>query len=248
MIVRSASEGWDVVFHAAHGLLAQSIALHLSINPKLPYWPLTRVAIGIHDDNKQPFLPDERTYLTDAGAPRDFTHMPLAAKERVLEAQRQIWEATKKHRWIGLLVSVHTDSLYRAESVSNEMERLLDAELHRRTEVLSSLKVGLGELQQSYDWMEWCDRLSLILAGNDVPAMERRIEIITNTRGERFDMHQSKEGLLHVEPWPFRKQEFSLTIEYRSLTQLTYADDAELALALQNATVKIRRFKLSRID
>lgn len=232
MIVRSTPEGWRIVFQSAHGLLAQRIAAELQVSDQLPFWQLTQTAIGIHDDGKQPYLRGARTYLTDAGVPRDFVLVPMASDNRRKDAEGHIWEARKKHRWIGLLVSFHTDFLYREESVSVEMSQFLDEEAMRRETVLKELNTTTDALQTAYDWMHWCDRLSLTLAGGDVPAMQRRVEIITNSLGQRYDLHQTKTGSLHVEPWPFRNSKFTVSVEDRTLTQLAFHDDEELRKAL----------------
>lgn len=248
MIVRSVEEGWRVVFHAAHGLLAQDLASHVDIGDQLPYWPLTQVAIGNHDDAKQQFRPGKRTYVTDVGVPKDFTLMSMSSEERVKDARSQIWEACKKHRWIGLLVSLHNDSLYRNEPVADEMQSLLDDERKRRSEVLNDLEVTSDDLQASYDWMSWCDRCSLILSGKDVPAMQRRVEIITTSQGQRYDLQQDKSGILHIEPWPFRERDFKVSIEARTLRQLSYQDDAELADALRHSSVHDEIFSFQSAD
>lgn len=243
MIVRSTPEGWRIVFQSAHGLLAQCLAAELQVSDQLPFWQLTQTAIGIHDDGKQPYRRGARTYLTDAGAPRDFVLVPMASDDRRKDAESHIWEARKKHRWIGLLVSFHTDVLYREESVSAEMSQFLEKEEIRRAAVLDELNATTDDLQNAYDWMHWCDRLSLILAGEDVPAMQRHVEIITNSLGQRYDLHQAKDGSLQVDPWPFRRQQFTVAIEGRTITQLAFRDDEELSDALCHAKVTERTHK-----
>lgn len=244
MIVRSIDEGWRIIFHAAHGLLAEEIASYLEFAEQLPFWKLTKIAIGMHDDGKQPFLPGQRSYLTRAGAPKDFTLMSMKSDDRVEDAKRQIWEAKKKHRWIGCLVSFHTDFLYRGEDVSGEMRRLLDEEIKWRDRTITELEVSPELLQRSYDWMRWCDRCSLILCGDDVPAMGRQVEIITDSTGKRFDMSSDADSYLRIKPWPFAVPTFRLTVETRTVEQLTFSDDADLATKLREADVSIIEFKL----
>ncbi len=247
MIVRSVRHGWRVVFHSAHALLAQSLAAELAVEEDLPFWWQTQVAIGIHDDGKEPFLPDKHVYLSDAGAPLDFTLSTMEAKDRVTDARTQIWEAVKKHRWIGLLVSLHNHVLYEHEPASNEMRLLLDEESERRARVLAQLNVTAEQLRRSYDWMHWCDRCSLILSGNDIPAMQRHVEIVTNSQGVRYDLHADREGTLHVEPWPFRRRQIELALETRELRQLAFPDDAQLAKALRDATVEEVKFRFEEL-
>ena len=96
MIVRSVTEGWRIIYHSAHALLAQALAAELDQPRDLPHWKETRVAIAMHDDFKLPFDPGTRHYLTDAGAPLDFTLVSPDSETRVREAKRRIDEAVKK--------------------------------------------------------------------------------------------------------------------------------------------------------
>ena len=168
----------------------------------------------------------------------------MESEDRVKEAREQIWGATKKHRWIGCLVSFHTDFLYRDEDVAGEMLDLLDEQIAWREQTLKELSVPKAALQRSYDWMRWCDRCSLILCGDDVPAMGRHVEIITDSTGRRFDMRCGDDECIQIMPWPFSEQAFELELETRMLNQLSFADDADLAENLMESDVVKRRFQL----
>lgn len=247
MIVRHTDVGWRVVFHAAHGWLAQQLAGKLRVDQTLPYWPLTQMAIGIHDDGKKPFLAGGRAYITETGAPKDFTQVSLDAEERVQDSRNQIWGAVKKHQWIGMLVSWHNEFIYGNEAVDDDMRRLLDEQADRRRDLLDRMGVSLEQVQQSYQWLRWCDRCSLILAGQDVPAMQRRIEIISDWQGTRWDLHQGEGETLHIDPWPFYDDRVVVSVEARNLKQLSFRDDAELAAALLAAPVVERLFEFERL-
>ncbi len=65
--------------------------------------------------------------------------------------------------------------------------------------------------------------------------MHRRLEIITNDEGTRFDTWQSDDGYIHVQPWPFLQEAITLEIEFRVLHNMTFRDDADLAESLRNA-------------
>jgi len=240
MLVRSVDQGWEVIFQTTHGLLAQNIARALEDARALPYWFETQVAIGLHDDLHQVFEKGGREYVTEAGAPRDFTLVPINAEERVVEMQDRIDEAFRKHSWLGVMQSKHADCLYRGEDTSAAMQHMLDIESTRRETVLKRLEVDAARVQETYDWMHFCDRLSLILCGNDVPAMHRQLEIITNALGTRFDIWQDDGACLRISPWPFTAACVELAVEYRTLHQLSYADDAELGEALNACPVELR--------
>lgn len=245
MIVRNVDQGWIVVFHTSHGLLAQRIANHLDRARELPYWFETQVAIGVHDDLHQVYEKGKQEQLTQAGAPRDFTLVPMKDLDRVVEMQERIDEGFQKHSWLGVLQSLHAECLYRGEDTATEMQRMLGMEKKRRELILTQLHIDPSLVQKTYDWMHFCDRLSLILSGDDVPAMNRRLEIITNGEGTRFDIWQDERDRIRVCPWPFVEDRIELSVEYRTLKQLAFVDDAELGNALKECPVERRKFVLS---
>lgn len=237
MIVRNVDAGWDVVFHEAHGLLAALIAESLYIEDDFPYWFSTKQAISIHDDQKVAFRWDARNYVTDAGAPKDFTLVSMDDATRVREAEACIRRATMKDRWIGLLVSFHNNVLYEGEETCVEMKSFLKDQVAWRRKTLAELRSNQAQLQQAYDWLQWCDRCSLLLCGNDVPAMERRVEITTHSNGQRFEIWQASNGNLQLAPWPFRSESVTVCWEKRTLKQLSFGDDKELQRALEESDV-----------
>jgi hypothetical protein len=245
MIVRSVAQGWTVVFHTTHGLLAQRIASCLKAARSLPFWFETQVAIGLHDDLHRVYEKGKQEQLTEAGAPRDFTLVSMKDDERADETQAHIDEAFRKHSWLGVMQSKHADTLYRGEDTTAEMQQLLDAEAKRREATLARLRIEPSLVQDTYDWMHFCDRFSLILCGNDVPAMHRRLEIITNHGGTRFELWQDDTDCIRVAPWPFVDETVELSVEYRTLRQLSYADDDELGKALKACPVELRTIVMS---
>lgn len=240
MIVRSVDQGWTIVFHSIHGLLAQRIASCLNDARALPYWFETQVAIGLHDDLHRRYEKGEHEQLTEAGAPRDFSLVPMKDRKRADEMRNRIDEAFRKHSWLGVMQSKHADCLYRGEDTTADMQQMLDAEAQRREAALTRLEIKPTLVQATYDWMHFCDRLSLILCGNDVPAMHRRLEIMTNHGGTRFEIWQDDTDCIRVAPWPFIDEIVGLSLEYRTVKQLSYADDEELGTALKACPVDVR--------
>ena len=244
MIVRSVDQGWTVIFHTTHGLLAQRIASCLDKARELPFWFETQVAIGIHDDLHRVYAKGKRDQLTQASAPRDFTLEPMKDNKRAAEMQDRIDEAFRKHSWLGVMQSKHADCLYRGEATTAAMQEMLDAEDKRRKVTLKRLRIDAARVQETYDWMHFCDRLSLILCGDDIPAMNRRLEIITNDGGTRFEIWEDETASVRVAPWPFVDATLELSVEHRTLKQLSYVDDAELGEALKSCPVELRTIVL----
>lgn len=246
MIVTNVEGGWEIVYQPAHGLLAGKLAEHFSEDRRCEFWLETKTAIFGHDDNKVAFRSGERTYITDVGAPKDFTLVSMTSKQRFKEVRDRIENAYRKHRWIGLLESRHAAFIYADNTTSKSLRTLLTDEQSRRTSVLRSLKRKQRDLEQAYEVMRWSDRCSLILCQSRIPEMNRRLEVITFRDGTRSDISRRENGSLMVEPWPFSVDEFSVATEVHLLSQLSFGDDAELRAALDSADVEDRVWRFER--
>jgi hypothetical protein len=248
MIVTHTAEGWDVIFQSAHALLAYNFALELQGLRDRPFWSETLAAIVEHDDHKEAF--GKNVYLTDLGAPRDFTLFNLTARERFVEVKRRIESGHRKHRWIGLLCSRHTAELYTKERTSRRMRSLLEAEEKRGKRVLEDLHASATDLEAAYQILLFCDRLSLILCQGQIPAMNRRVEVISEPSGGRYDLWETDDESLAIAPWPFERQAFEVAVEVRTLQQLEFASDRELQRHLRVTEVVQRRwvFRANRGD
>lgn len=245
MIVTSVESGWEVVFQRSHGLLAGQIAERFRSEFKPELWVETLDAILSHDDHKQAF--DGRHYVTDLGAPKDFTLVAFDAEERIEEAKRRLRESTRNHRWIGLLISRHVHQLYAtADGVQAEMIELLDEQTAWRRKTLREVGRKKTELEDAYQLLRWCDRCSLILARGNVPAMERSIEITHGLGGQRYELMQRQDGSIAVEPWPFEPDEFEVGVEVKCLNQLAFDDDNDLVTHLDEAKIDHRSWRLSK--
>ncbi len=240
MIVTNVEQGWEIIFQPAHGLLAGFLAENFAVNYQTKYWFETKVAITAHDDSKIAFQPGKRNYVTDAGAPKDFTLVSMSARERFIEFRDRLKNAYRKHRWIGLLKSTHADFLYSSQSVSKSLQQLLDQEQEHRKLLTRHLKMKKTDLSQAYEAMHWCDRCSLILCQNKLPAMQRRLEILTTSDGERSEIWKREDETIGIDPWRFTENEFEVSVEVHMLKQLAYENDEELEAALNDCQLQVR--------
>lgn len=238
MIVRSTESGWEIVFQAAHALLAAQIALHLQKLPAVHFWSETLAAIVDHDDLKEAF--GHNVYLTELGAPKDFTQFTFTAKERFLEVQRRIESGYRAHRWIGLLAARHAEELYRNAKVSKRLKDLLDLEHQKRQGTLRDLRSSTEALEAAYSVLQWCDRMSLILCQNPLPAMHRRIEIAALANRQRYEMWETEDQAVAVDLWPFESKLFTVHVEVRTIHQLAFESDLELEHCLHDSPVEDR--------
>lgn len=243
MIVNYINQGWQVIYQLAHGLLAGQIAMQFRADLRPEFWCETLTAIVQHDDRKAAF--HGTSHLTEAGAPQSFTEVEPTAAQIHEENLRRLNAGYKKHRWIGLLQSMHIDCLYAAMPVAAPMRRLIDRERKHRRQVLRELNAESSELEYAYEFLHWCDRCSLILCQDEIPAMNRRLEVIQGLTDETYFIHQLQDATLTVEPWPFAADSFEVGVEYRILKQIRYDSDEQLAEALDRASVQVAtwRFK-----
>ncbi|WP_373652661.1 DUF3891 family protein [Schlesneria sp. DSM 10557] len=243
MIVKSVETGWEVVYQAAHALLAGKIATQLRQLPAVHYWPETLAALFEHDDHKTSF--GKNVYLTSLGAPKDFTQFRFTAKERAREVSRRIENGYRKHRWIGLLAARHAEELYRSEKISPSLRALIDDEIERRAAILHELGTTKAALESAYAVLQWCDRISLILCQGAIPAMHRRIEIAP-LENQRYQMWQRPDNTVAIEPWPFSAKIFVEHVEVRTLQQLIFTSDSELQEHLRACPVEMRTWHFQK--
>ena len=238
MIVNQVQEGWEIIHQPAHGILAAQIALQFPVADFPDQYRMDTIgAIMDHDDYQSEY--ESHTYVTEVGAPRDFTLLEMNANERYEQVQRVLSAAYEKSCWTGLLISFHFNFLYQGEPVKKRLTQLLEYERERRPKILKDLDLNFDTLETTYQIMRFCDRCSLILSRDEIPAMERRLEIITRPDDQRFEIWQDAATKhVHVSPWCFDDSEFTVAVDVRTLRQLHFKNDQALQEALKTAPVE----------
>jgi Protein of unknown function (DUF3891) len=233
MIVNLTDDGWEIIYHRAHALLAAQVAGHWQTTDDTAHLVDTIAAIAHHDDLEREW---QGNHLTKAGAPFDFT---LGEKLKVPPLYEHVENALYRGRWVALLVSMHMSFLNEGRRGElPELDEFLDKQIELQTAWRKSLKVTKADAQKAYDMMQCCDRLSLILCQRQIPDGERWLEIATGPTGERHDLLQLGDKTLTVKPWPFTATEFTLRIDASYLTQIKFDSNRELVTALQHAPIK----------
>lgn len=230
MIVNPTKAGWDVIYHRAHALLALQLAGQWRRKDAPPRLYETIAAISHHDDLEREW---EENIITEAGAPRDFTLDEDPGFDRLT---KHIERALYRGRWVALLTSMH---LYRLnkdfKGTDKKADQFLDAQLANQKEWIKELEISQEDADSAYDFLQWCDRLSLILCQQQLPEDERFLEISKAHDGERYDIKQFKNGLVTVTPWCFEDDRFTVNVEYSSLSQVAFKDNESLVKALKEA-------------
>lgn len=235
MIVTQIDTGWQIINQPAHGLLAVQAAMHWRADKRPVHWIETLVALTEHDDGQDPW--DGRNHLTKAGAPLHFQILDYS----VDQCRRMIQIALTKSRWNALMLSMHAMFLYSEKrGIDKALDEFLDQQADNQKKWRKQYGATKAEAHYAYDFVQWCDALSLILCQDQVPPEGRRLEVSVGPDGVSYYILQRTDGSLFIDPWPFEKDEFSVHVETFPLSQIAFADDQELYKAIQDAPIVLK--------
>lgn len=238
MIVNMHEEGWEIIYHRAHALLAAELGARWRERPVR--YIETIAAIAQHDDIEREWEGNE---LTDAGAPLDFTLSKESPGLSLIKYRKLLEGAFYRSRWVGYLTSKHIQWLTNGmRGASGEWNYFLDEIEKLQNRVLSDLAITPVEGQRAYDFMHWCDRLSLILTRREIPEAGRALEIIS-IGDTRYELRSTPEDGVTVTPWCFKEPSFEITTEAAYLSQLHYSSNEELRQALRSAPIRELRWR-----
>ncbi|MBE9099807.1 DUF3891 family protein [Vacuolonema iberomarrocanum] len=241
MIVNLQSSGWEIIYHRAHALLAAQIAGNWDTSECF-YRPYEIIAtISHHDDLERGW---EDAQITEAGAPQDFTLDPLTVVEDLYD---HIDGALHRGRWVALLTSMHLCFLMQSQKDDNhKVAEFLENQEKKQKQWREEMELNQENAKAAYNFMQWCDRLSLILCQRKIPDAGRALEITNGPEGESYWLRQLDSGNVTIDPWPFTADTFALSIDTCHLTQLQFESDEALREALKAAPRKITTWSLSR--
>ncbi len=243
MIVNPTQNGWQIIYHRAHALLAAQIAGHWQRKDSLTRLYETITAISHHDDLAKEW---EGENLTKAGTPKDFlmhegnSYNPL---------RKHIECALYRGHWVALLNSMHMTHLNASKrGTSAEADAFLDEQLENQTKWRKEVEASEDDAASAYAFMQWCDRLSLILCQHKLPMDERALEISKGPDGQRYDVIQHRSGLVTVTPWCFEDDRFTVNVETTSLSQVTFDDNESLVKTLKQSPRKLLEWTFVKED
>jgi hypothetical protein len=242
VIVNQYEQGWEIIYHRAHALLAAQIAGHWRRQNSPPRLYETVTAISHHDDLEKEW---EDKNLTPAGAPLDFT---LDKDTNLPKLRKHTIDACYRGRWVAMLISMHMSFLNEGKrGESPEIDSFLDEQIERQKQFRQGLQISQQEADEAYAFMQWCDRLSLILCQQQLPVGERALEISKGPDGKRYDVTQLPDERVSVTPWPFEENEFTVNVEVSHLNQLQFESSAALTIALQTAPIKTLEWTFAKV-
>lgn len=102
------------------------------------------------------------------------------------------------------------------------------------------------EIDKSYQLLEFCDALSLLICQQAVQPENRAIEISQGPDGKSYQLRSTDNHGLTVSPWPFETDSFTVSYESRLLKQLTFKDTDEFKQVFFSAPVELQKITISR--
>ena len=242
MIVNLQSDGWEIIYHRAHALLAGQIANARKQDDSVRIFD-TIAAISHHDDLEREWSED---MLTPAGAPMDFT---LEKKTPVKKLRQHIEDSLYRGRWVALLTSMHLCFINQsAKEESKEIKDFISEQEDLQQKWCKELEIDQKQAGAAYQFMKWCDRLSLILCQHQIPENQRTLEINQDADGKTYYVAQSEAGWLTVIPWCFAQDKFTVEVEASYLSQIEFTDNKSLIEALKVAPRKYLKWTFVKAE
>ncbi|WP_276166096.1 DUF3891 family protein [Zobellia alginiliquefaciens] len=247
MIINFLEKGIEVISHPAHGLLAGKIADQLKNRPYQNHWMETLTAIIEHDDEQ--LSNEAKNNISDLGMAMDFVTHQVPLEKMLVHAKAVFKKVLKKSSWSAMLLTYHLEFLY-----SDKMEEVEDFKAFLkelkdfRSESIKFHGIDEAGAEELYKIMLFSDRLSLILCQEETPTLGRKLEINKSIKNHRYFIYKTKDTVFTVEPWPFRKNHFSLCVDARVLKELKFKDEKHFNQKLDEASIEIKTFQFSKFD
>jgi hypothetical protein len=237
MIVNYTENGWSIVLQRAHGALAAQICGHWKREIQPKRWVETLIATADHDDvNDELTIPE---LLHKNGGPKNFKMKDFERGycDRLLEG------ALTRGRYIGLLISRHIQFLYGNDAAGKQYCKSLKK---KEKKWISEAGTTDKEISASYQLLEFCDALSLLICQGLVQPESRKMEISSGPDGTIYQLSLSNQGNLIVTPWPFEDDCFNVNYESRHISQLTFESDDEFKSMLNDAPVELHTLIIAK--
>jgi hypothetical protein len=215
MIVNYTEAGWQIITQRSHGLLAAQICARWKKENQPSRWLETLVATAEHDDVYNEF--ENEDLLNENGGPVNFKMSVF----RRSQSERLLNMAITKGRYVALLIAKHINFVH-----GNDPEgKRFCAEVKKNEQRwLKEAKTTAAALNSSYELLEFCDALSLLICQDMIQPEQRRIEISSGPDGKSYSLYSGPNQELIVEEWPFEVSEFTVNFESRHVKQLAFKD------------------------
>ncbi|MCU0499690.1 MAG: DUF3891 family protein [Anaerolineae bacterium] len=244
MIVNQLDQGWEVIYHRSHALLAAVLASQWQESYRPAWWVETLAAIIQHDDEERDW--EQTRHLTEVGMPLDFRNTTVESSLR--KARNNLIAAEQQNRWSAWLISRHNHFLMAGQrGTSAEMDQFIDEGITKRARWQAALELDEPTVEAAYGLMNWADTLSLILLSRQVPDGGRWLEIATLPDGTVSRVCQTEQGFA-IDPWTFTDPTFTISAEVRIVPQATFPDETTFRETLLASEVVVRKWTFAIME
>ena len=258
MIVREEPDGSLLLINQTeHAKISGLFAAHWGNNKferPHPYESVVRAAI-FHDAGWYRYETSPR-YDTVTGKTPGFTQVPLDRAQ--LDAfQWAIDWLTEIDSYSGLLISKHRTGLWRgrygaithpAHPFPASLGPMVESFIAENEAGQKAQEQGLNptELWVNYQLLQFWDLLSLYFCVR--PPYQQFVEPVPKRyregEGVRLDLTPLEDGRVSIDPYPFDLPALPISIPYRHLPTLKFADEAAFRAAYFQALPQLMRFEL----
>ena len=235
--------GWFLVTHRAHAVLAGEFATALERSSCVRPQPLVSVLDAVYHHDDSWIARDEDPFLTPEGLPSAFSRELVGTYDAFEEIDLEDYlavrgqateDAAKRDLYAAILISMHTDNLLTEQAdlstLSNE-DRVIHAKFiagqtARRMEI-AELLAGDGldlelltesGLRRGFEFLQACDSFSLYVC-TDFPEPIALRHGFVDVDGEKRQMMFEALGDLKytLDPWPFESAGLELALIGKSV-------------------------------
>lgn len=245
MIVKHTKEGWEIISHYTHGLLAGKIASAIAGFMDYTFWVDVLTGIIEHDDNLLNF--NEKNYLTENGSPMDFTMRSRTPDKELEHAERIYLQAVQKSQLIGLMIGKHLNFLYSGQADNNgSMKQFLEQITEDRKRQRKLYNLSSNDEKRFYDILLFADRCSLIICQGKIPTLGRELEVNQSIDDKTYHICKIDNSCVTLEPWPFQFDELNLSYEYRVVGQASFSNNEAFSKSLNACMPSLRKVEFKK--
>ena len=143
------------------------------------------------------------------------------------------------------MVSKHFQKLYKDDK-ELEVQRFLEKMAADCDVILANLQLDKDQVALCYEFLRFCDDLSLALCQNDFENHIAPIEIDSITGNGKILLTKLPAGEFQLHPWVFSENNMTFTVAYFTTSTDFYNEDEELKNDLEMLHPKEKKFVLKK--
>jgi hypothetical protein len=216
MIVKNTNSGWKIITQTGHAFLATQIANQLSNRFKSEFFMETLLAVYNHETLETDF--NDGAILNDKGMPLDFRESETSKQSVRNKVETMVKKISNRSSIVNALICRHLQFLHEPEltkAINSDLEKIIKktCELH---------KIKKKVFSEMYDILRFSDRLSLMICCDELPAIDREIEINDALDNKSTFVTNMGDDKLTIQPWIFQNDKTEIYLEYKLMNSAKF--------------------------